>query len=189
MTTMTSAMINNRRTIRKSQIADISRIMELLECGREKMRSNGNMEQWTMGNPKQALIEADICNGNSYVMEAEEGGIIATFAFIEGPDITYHTIYEGEWLEAERPYHVVHRLASQHGVHGVFRDVLNFCFEKAENIRIDTHKQNSIMRNALDKYGFTYCGIIYLTDGAERLAYQRMNIKGEEKMRKGETIA
>ena len=180
MTTMTSAMINNRRTIRKSLIADISRIMELLECGREKMRSNGNMEQWTKGNPKQTLIEADICNGNSYVME-EMGEIIATFAFIEGPDITYHTIYEGEWLEAERPYHVVHRLASQHGVHGVFRDVLNFCFEKAENIRIDTHKQNSIMRNALDKYGFTYCGIIYLTDGAERLAYQRMNIRGEEK--------
>jgi hypothetical protein len=28
------------------------------------------------------------------------------------------------------------------------------------------------MRHALEKYGFCYCGIIYLQDGAERLAYQ-----------------
>lgn len=154
-------------------MADIGCIMDLLEMGRQKMRANGNMEQWTNGNPKQALVEEDIRNGNSYVME-EDGVVIATFAFIEGPDVTYQTIYEGEWMAGEKPYHVVHRMASRHDVHGVFKDVLDFGFEKTDNIRIDTHRQNDIMRKALEKYGFTYCGIIYLLDGAERLAYQRI---------------
>ena len=154
-------------------MADIGCIMDLLEMGRQKMRANGNMEQWTNGNPKQALVEEDIRNGNSYVME-EDGVVIATFAFIEGPDVTYQTVYEGEWMAGEKPYHVVHRMASRHEVHGVFKDVLDFGFEKTDNIRIDTHRQNAIMRKALEKYGFTYCGIIYLLDGAERLAYQRI---------------
>lgn len=166
-------MISEERKIRKSEMADIGCIMELLECGREKMRANGNMEQWTNGNPKRTLIEEDIRHGNSYVME-EEGRIVATFAFIEGPDVTYNTIYEGQWVEDTRPYHVIHRMASRHGVHGVFKDVLTYCSERSVNIRIDTHRQNSIMRNALAKYGFTYCGIIYLLDGAERLAYQQL---------------
>ena len=166
-------MTKMKRTIRKSEMADIGCIMDLLEMGRQKMRANGNMEQWTNGNPKQTLIEEDIRNGSSYVME-EEGVAIATFAFIEGPDVTYNSIYEGEWMAGEMPYHVVHRMASRHGVHGVFKDVLDFCFERCGNIRIDTHRQNAIMRKALEKYGFTYCGIIYLLDGAERLAYQRI---------------
>ena len=53
-------MITKHRTIKKSVVADIPVIMQLLECGRQKMRANGNLEQWTDGNPKQSLIEADI---------------------------------------------------------------------------------------------------------------------------------
>ena len=98
---------------------------------------------------------------------------VATFAFIKGPDVTYTNIYEGEWMDNSLPYYVIHRMASVHGVHGVFKSILEYCFERTGNIRIDTHRQNSIMRNALEKYGFEYCGIIYLLDGAERLAYQR----------------
>ena len=30
------------------------------------------------------------------------------------------------------------------------------------NIRIDTHLDNRIMQHVIKKYGFTYCGIIYL---------------------------
>lgn len=169
-------MNTKHRTIKKSVVADIPVIMQLLECGRQKMRANGNLEQWTDGNPKQSLIEADINNGNSYILE-EDGKAVATFAFIEGPDITYNNIYEGKWKENTLPYHVIHRMASLHGTHGVFKDILKYCFERCNNIRIDTHRQNSIMRNALSKYGFEYCGIIYLLDGAERLAYQLTRIE------------
>lgn len=167
-------MTAKNRSIRKAGNEDMGRIMELLECGREKMRANGNVEQWTEGNPKQELIENDIRSGNSYVVE-ESGEIIATFAFIQGPDPTYNIIYEGRWEEDTLPYYVIHRMASQHGVHGIFECILNFCFAQTNNIRIDTHRQNGIMRNALKKKGFQYCGIIYLADGAERLAYQCLN--------------
>ena len=162
------------RTIRPSAPDDIPIIMQLFEQGRQKMRANGNMEQWINGNPQQKLIELDLQQGNSYIVE--EGGFpIATFAFIKGPDITYNTIYEGEWLDNLHPYHVIHRMASIHGVHGIFKTVIDYCLEITTNIRIDTHRQNVIMRNALKKYGFRYCGIIYLIDKSERLAYQYIN--------------
>lgn len=173
-------MNTKHRTIKKSVVADIPVIMQLLECGRQKMRADGNSEQWTNGNPRQSLIEDDIMKGNSYILE-EEGKAVATFAFIEGPDITYNNIYEGKWKENTLPYHVIHRMASLHGTHGVFKDILKYCFERCNNIRIDTHRQNSIMRNALSKYGFEYCGIIYLLDGAERLAYQQTRIESNNK--------
>lgn len=173
-------MTDKKWRIRSASMVDITAIMQILDCGRQKMRENGNTEQWTDGNPKQSLIEADINNGNSYILE-EEGKAVATFAFIEGPDITYNNIYEGEWKENTLPYHVIHRMASLHGTHGVFKDILEYCFERCNNIRIDTHRQNSIMRNALSKYGFEYCGIIYLLDGAERLAYQQTRIESNNK--------
>ena len=173
-------MNTKHRTIKKSAVADIPVIMQLLECGRQKMRADGNSEQWTNGNPRQSLIEDDIMKGNSYILE-EDGKAVATFAFIEGPDITYNNIYEGKWKENTLPYHVIHRMASLHGTHGIFKDILKYCFERCNNIRIDTHRQNSIMRNALSKYGFEYCGIIYLLDGAERLAYQQTRIESNNK--------
>ena len=174
-------MTDKKWRIRPASMVDITAIMQILDCGRQKMRENGNTEQWTDGNPKQQLVENDIRMSNSYVVEEENGEIIATFAFIEGPDITYNNIYEGEWKENTLPYHVIHRMASLHGTHGVFKDILKYCFERCNNIRIDTHRQNSIMRNALSKYGFEYCGIIYLLDGAERLAYQQTRIESNNK--------
>ena len=174
-------MTDKKWRIRPASMVDITAIMQILDCGRQKMRENGNTEQWTDGNPKQQLVENDIRMSNSYVVEEENGEIIATFAFIEGPDITYNNIYEGKWKENTLPYHVIHRMASLHGTHGVFKDILEYCFERCNNIRIDTHRQNSIMRNALSKYGFEYCGIIYLLDGAERLAYQQTRIESNNK--------
>lgn len=159
------------RNFRRARVEDLPRILELIECGRQKMRAAGNNEQWTNGQPSQEVIEEDIRLGESYVM-TENGKVMVTFAFKPGPDVTYAKIYEGKWLDDVKPYYVVHRLASAPGVRGVLKDVLNFCFSHTDNIRIDTHRQNVVMRHALEKYGFRYCGIIYLLDGAERFAFQ-----------------
>lgn len=159
------------RTIRIATEQDLPRILDLIEYGRQKMRQMGNIEQWANGNPNAELFVEDIRQGNSYVVE--EGGVaVATFAFVEGPDITYRNIYNGKWVDDMRPYFVVHRMASMPGVHGIFNHVLDYCFRHTNNIRIDTHRQNHLMRHAMEKYGFAYCGIIYLLDGAERQAYQ-----------------
>ena len=127
------------RVIRKAIDGDLSRILELIECGRQKMRATGNLDQWTAGNPRQEIILQDIANGN------DDGEAVATFAFIQGPDITYKRIYEGQWLDETDDYFVIHRLASMPGVHGVLKAVLDHCFTVTPNIRIDTHRQNVIM--------------------------------------------
>ncbi|MBR1526072.1 MAG: hypothetical protein IJ640_05360 [Prevotella sp.] len=51
---------------------------------------------------------------------------------------------------------------------------MDYCFGITDNIRIDTHRDNRIMQHLMQKEGFTYCGIIYLDNGDERLAYQKM---------------
>ena len=35
------------------------------------------------------------------------------------------------------------------------------------------HQWSGIMQHVIQDYGFTYCGIIYLANGDERLAYQK----------------
>ena len=42
------------------------------------------------------------------------------------------------------------------------------------SIKIDTHEDNEPMRRSLIKNGFDYCGIIYLTDGNKRVAYEKL---------------
>ena len=46
---------------------------------------------------------------------------------------------------------------------------------KCDNLRIDTHKDNKIMINLIEKAGFERCGTIYVDDGTPRIAYQKTN--------------
>ena len=105
----------------------------------------------------------------------DRGRIVGYFAFLPSPDPTYSTIYQGEWLDDTLPYHVIHRIASLPEAHHIFASILDFCFALDSNLRIDTHRDNSIMQHVLSKHGFSYCGIIYLANGDERLAYQKLN--------------
>ena len=163
------------RMIRKALMCDVPVIMRLIEEARGIMRSCGNLNQWIDGYPSRDIIEADINDGHCYVCVEQGGEVIASFAFIPGPEPTYKKIYEGQWMD-DKPYYVVHRLASTATSHGVFKDVMDYCMGVAGNLRIDTHRDNVIMRHVIDRYGFTYCGIIYLLNGDERLAYQ-FNLK------------
>ena len=161
-----------KRTIRLATKDDLPCIMKLIACGRQKMRAIGNVDQWTDGNPRKETILQDIVDENSYLVE-DDGVPVATFAFMEGPEPTYEHIYQGEWIDSLSEYYVIHRIASAPNTCGILKFVLDYCSRRTTNICIDTHRQNVIMRYALPKYGFRYCGIIYLMDGAERLAYQR----------------
>ena len=135
--------------------------------------TSGNMHQWGDGYPSETVIFSDMEKHGGYVIE-EAGRILGYFAFLPSPEPTYSKIYDGEWLDDMQPYHVVHRIASYPDIHGIFNDIMDFCFSHDVNIRIDTHKDNQIMQHNIEKHGFTYCGIIYLANGDERLAYQRM---------------
>ena len=161
------------RIIRRAIPSDITSIMEIMDAAKSIMRSSGNMHQWTGGYPSESVIMGDMENDGGFVVE-EDGLLIAYFAFLTSPEPTYNKIYEGVWLDDKQPYHVVHRIASYPHVHHIFHDIMDFCFSHDRNIRIDTHRDNTIMQHCITKYGFTYCGIIYLANGDERLAYQKL---------------
>lgn len=150
----------------------MSDIMQVMEEAKAIMRQSGNRHQWTDGYPSEAVIASDMEKHGGFVME-EEGRIVAYFAFLPSPEPTYARIYEGAWIDDTLPYYVIHRIASVPNVHGIFKGIMDFCFSKERNIRIDTHRDNLIMQHNILKHGFTYCGIIYLASGDERLAYQK----------------
>lgn len=112
--------------------------------------------------------------------------IIGTMALIPGPDPTYSYI-EGAW-PGDEPYYVIHRIATAAPGRNVAKRMFDWAFEHIRRvgqvagrssessepistIRIDTHRDNCIMKHILTKYGFTMCGVIYLADGAPRDAY------------------
>ena len=147
--------------------------MAVLEAAKGIMRSSGNTSQWVDGYPSKAVIKGDINKGYGFVV-ADNARIVGYFAFIPSPEPTYEKIFDGDWLDDTLPYHVVHRIGSYPEVHGVFRTIMDWCFSHDRNIRVDTHRDNHIMQHVLLRYGFLYCGIIYLASGSERLAYQRI---------------
>ena len=166
-------MPKENRLIKYATPADMDGIMKVMEAARLMMRSSGNLHQWDDGYPSEDIIFSDMEKGGGFVM-VEEGRVVAYFAFLASPEPTYAQIYDGKWLDDEQSYHVIHRIASYPDVHHVFHDIMEYAFSKERNIRIDTHHDNHIMQHNITKHGFTYCGIIHLLSGDERLAYQKI---------------
>ena len=159
--------------IRKGNPEDVETILRIFDSAKKYMRAKGNLSQWSDGYPSRSHVLEDIENGVNYVGETPEGEIVMTFTFIEGEDPTYLEI-EGEWLNNE-PYGTIHRIASDGTVSGVVKEACEFCFKKTENLRIDTHENNTPMRKALSDLDFIECGIIICRDGTPRIAFQKKN--------------
>lgn len=165
---------NSAREIRRAQLpADGEALIAVFDAAREIMTDSGNTRQWKSGYPSLSNVESDIGQDAGFVV-VDDARIVAYFAFLQSPEPTYATIYDGDWLDDTQPYHVVHRIASFPDVHGIFDSIMDFCFARERNIRIDTHKDNRIMQHNILKHGFSYCGIIHLLSGDERLAYQKI---------------
>lgn len=161
-------------TIRNTRPEEIDILMELYESGKRIMRKSGNRKQWTGNYPPREMVVREIEAGNSYICLDNQGKAVGTFAFIRGIDPTYLKIYDGAWLDDTLPYATIHRLSSTEESHGVADAVFNWCYAQVPNLRADTHRDNHILQHILTKQGFRYCGIIYLLNGDERLAYQKL---------------
>jgi len=160
-------------TIRKTQLTDLTAVMDIYTYARAYMKENGNPNQWHNNHPPAATIEDDIKQAKSYVCE-RDGKIIAVFYFAIESDPTYSKI-EGKWLNPDT-YGVIHRIARGPDAKGAGAFCMNWCYDKHPNIRIDTHKDNAAMLTMLERLGFVNCGVIWLENGDERLAFQKANI-------------
>lgn len=159
--------------IRKATVSDIPSVLDIYASARRFMRETGNPNQWAGVYPALEDVQNDIELSRLYVCtDAEE--ILGVFCYFEGVDPTYLKIYDGQWL-SDDPYGVIHRIAVSENAHG--RGVAAVCFayayENSGNIRIDTHRDNLPMQKSLLKNGFVRCGIIYLANGDERVAFQK----------------
>lgn len=162
-------MNNTDKKVRLTSLADLDAVMKIYEEAKARMRKSGNMTQWVNGYPSRDVIIKDIAEGNSHVVEVD-GVIAGVFTFIVGADPTYSMI-EGRWLN-DKPYGTIHRIASADGVAGIADASLDFCKTKGVDIRVDTHADNIPMLGWIASRGFTYCGIIYVSDGTPRKAFQ-----------------
>ena len=158
--------------ILKAEEKDIDRIMGIYDEGRSFMRKSGNLCQWTGGYPSRDLIADDISSG--YLYKAVESGVIlGVFFFAVIDDPTYHVI-RGTW-SCDRPYGVIHRIARSSSYKGSFlHDAVRFASVNCSYIRVDTHQDNIPMQRALEREGFRKCGIIWIQDGSERVAFDRI---------------
>ncbi|UUV22524.1 GNAT family N-acetyltransferase [Paenimyroides aestuarii] len=159
-------------TIQLAQPKDLSSIMQVIDDARKNMRANGNHTQWINGYPSAAVILNDINQNIGYIC-VNDTKMVGYFSFLKGdnPEPTYNVIDNGKWLNNE-PYGVIHRLASNGVAKGVAKACFDYCLAQINNIRVDTNNNNLPMQNFLKKYGFVYCGVIYVADGSPRDAFQ-----------------
>ncbi len=157
-------------TIRHTQITDLEQVMRIYDYARTQMRLNGNASQWIDGYPTQNIIKADIEKNSSFIIE-DNGKISGVFTFFIGSEPTYENII-GEWINDET-YGTIHRIASAGNGNKIFNQCLDYCFAFVQNIRIDTHEDNKIMRHLLENNGFHKCGIIFVSNRTPRIAYQK----------------
>ena len=170
-------MGKNKIEVRKSTEQDLETMLAIFARARKFMAENGNPTQWAQNKwPPEDLLKQDIAEGISYVC-LNEGKVVGTFVFIQGKDIepTYSEIEDGAWLD-DSPYGVIHRIASDGTVKGLGEFCINWGLERCgHHMRLDTHPDNKIAQNLLEKCGFTKCGIIHVTqDPYPRIAYEML---------------
>lgn len=163
----------------KARHDQIPEILTVISQARSIMRETGNATQWANGYPSTQNIADDIASGNGYVCVVKNE-ILGYFFFACGVAVepSYGTIEGGNWLN-RKPYGVIHRLASARKANGIAKAAFDYAFSKIDNIRVDTHRDNVPMQNYLKKNGFTYCGVIYVSDQTPRDAFQKEVRNGE----------
>lgn len=166
-------------TIRNSTPHDLPTIMDIIHYAQRYLASL-NIDQWQDGYPNEAQILNDISNQESFVLLDNANQLIATFMFTTSKEPTYETI-EGKWLTGDTSkYGVIHRIAVAENCtnKGVAKFIITHCEEALNKqritaMRIDTHQDNLGMQHILKSLNYTYCGIITLTSGALRLAFEK----------------
>ncbi len=157
-------------TIRLAKHSDTEALCAIYNYAKQIMRREGNPTQWTGDYPSLSLIEEQIDHNECYIIEDTKGDMVGTFCAAEGEEPFYSDINGEGWLN-DAPYVTIHRVASNERAKGVMQECLRWFLERYDNIRVDTHHDNTAMRHILSKNGFLYCGIIHLANGDPRVAY------------------
>jgi len=163
---------------RQANISDLDQIVEIIELSKKYLKET-KVDQWQDGYPAKEDLRRDIESGNSYVLTNKDEIVATTVISLDG-ESTYNSIFNGEWITNEE-YIVMHRVAvhDKYKGKGIFKELIKEAESLALNkgissIKIDTHRDNISMQRAVVKNDFKRCGIIYLEDGSERIAFEKV---------------
>lgn len=163
---------------RQAKISDLDQIVEIIELSKKYLKET-KVDQWQDGYPSKEDLRRDIESGNSYVLTNKDEIVATTVISLEG-ESTYNSIFNGEWITNDE-YIVMHRVAvhDKYKGKGIFKELIKGAESLALNkgissIKIDTHRDNISMQRAVVKNNFKRCGIIYLEDGSERIAFEKV---------------
>ncbi|MDH2335868.1 GNAT family N-acetyltransferase [Clostridium perfringens] len=163
---------------RQAKISDLDQIVEIIELSKKYLKET-KVDQWQDGYPEKEDLRRDIESGNSYVLTNKDEIVATTVISLDG-ESTYNSIFNGEWITNE-DYIVMHRVAvhDKYKGKGIFKELIkeaeNLALNKGiSSIKIDTHRDNISMQRAVVKNDFKKCGIIYLEDGSERIAFEKV---------------
>lgn len=163
---------------RQSKISDLDQIVEIIELSKKYLKET-KVDQWQDGYPAKEDLRRDIESRNSYVLTNKDEIVATTVISLDG-ESTYNSIFNGEWITNE-DYIVMHRVAvhDKYKGKGIFKELIKEAESLALNkgissIKIDTHRDNISMQRAVVKNDFKKCGIIYLEDGSERIAFEKV---------------
>ena len=157
---------------RRATAEDLPQILSIYENARAFMRRSGNPNQWRSHHPAVEILHNDIAKGQLYLC-LNQGEIAAVFCYFQGIDPTYAEIFDGQWLN-DNPYGVIHRIAVAQQGQGIAAHCFSWALDQCPELRIDTHRDNAPMQRSLEKFGFSRCGIIYLANGEDRIAYHKV---------------
>ncbi len=165
---------------RLAELEDLDQIIGVIRDAKDYLKEQG-IDQWQDGFPDEATIREDILSHKSYVF-TQDKEIIGFMALNLNEEESYQTIYEGEWKSNNSSYLTIHRTAIRGDYRGKGLSLRMFFLAEQvaiqnhmRSIRIDTHRGNQLMQHLCVKYGYEYCGVIYLArSGMERIAYEKL---------------
>ena len=172
VTNMETDFKNEELNIRYAKPSDLPEIMRIYQAAKAYMRSEGNFSQWNGPYPSEELLLSDMEKQHLFLI-CRNTVPCAVFAFIIGKDPTYEVIEDGQWI-SDSPYGTIHRIASDGSAHAIMEASVDFCWNRIRHLRVDTHKDNRTMQRAVIRNGFQRCGIIYISDGSPRIAYEKI---------------
>lgn len=166
-------------SIRTGAPADCIHAERLYALAKSTMKAAG-IDQWQGIYPNGDDFLLDVNANQSIVME-KDGVVIGIAAAYIGHEPTYDKIYDGQWLTNNQTYGIIHRIAvdpverNSGAATAVVEYVRHLCLQQGiTSMRCDTHPDNTIMQRTLEKNGYQKCGIIFIEDGTERLAYEKL---------------
>ena len=165
--------------LERATAKDLNVTMSIIRDAQNLLASQ-NIDQWQNGYPTEQIILDDIKNKESYILISEQSEPLATTMFSVRGEPTYAKIL-GQWkTNSGTKYGVIHRMAVAKNYRG--KGWAKYIFSTCEkwlikqqipSMRIDTHKDNFTMQQLLRRLDYSYCGIIHLSNGDQRLAFEK----------------